>query len=196
MAPSVLLMPTMPTTPTTRSTSAIRTPTGTPALATPPRASAPGGPTSGPTPGPTHACVRCGAPVPLDVAMCERCNPLGLSQPASSQAHGTVFVGIALAVVGLAVVGRLALQGVGPFSASVASVSVADGGLSVTLRVRNEGTRAGATTCRITDAVVPGTRAGFVATPNLEPGETVTVTARVTELGTEPRLLAAECSTP
>lgn len=147
-------------------------------------------------PAPTHACVRCGAPVPLDVAMCERCNPLGLSQPASSQAHGTVFLGIVLAVVGLALAGRLALQGVGPFSASVSSVSAAEGGLSVTLRVRNDGSRAGATTCRISDRAGPGTRAGFVTTPNLDPGETLTVTATVTELGTEPRLLSAECSTP
>jgi hypothetical protein len=145
---------------------------------------------------PTHPCVRCGAPVALDVAMCERCNPLGLSQPASSQAHGTVFLGIALAVVGLALAGRLALQGVGPFSATVSSVSAADGGLSVTLRVRNDGSRAGATTCRITDAAGPGTRAGFVATPNVDPGEIVTVTATVTELGTAPRLLAADCPTP
>jgi len=149
-----------------------------------------------PAAAPTHACVRCGAPVPLDVAMCERCNPLGLSQPASSQAHGTVFLGIVLAVVGLGLAGRLALQGVGPFSASVSSVSAAEGGLSVTLRVRNDGSRAGATTCRITDRAGAGTRAGFVTTPNLDPGETATVTATVTELGTEPRLLSAECSTP
>lgn len=153
-------------------------------------------PPNGGVPAPTHACVRCGSPVPLEVAMCERCNPLGLSQPATSQAHGTVFVGIVLAVVGLALAGRLALQGVGPFSASVSSVSAAEGGLSVTLRVRNDGSRAGATTCRISDRAGTGTRAGFVTTPNLDPGETLTVTATVTELGTEPRLLSAECSTP
>ena len=43
---------------------------------------------------PTHGCVRCGAPVPIADGMCERCNPLGLKQPAASQAHGTVVLGI------------------------------------------------------------------------------------------------------
>ena len=58
---------------------------------------------------------RCGARIPMSEAMCERCNPLGLKQPAASQAHGTVFLGIAVAVVVLAVVARLAVSGVGPF---------------------------------------------------------------------------------
>src|SRR5690606_12352561 len=110
------------------------------------------------------------APVPLDVAMCERCNPLGLSDPASSQVHGTVLVGIILAVVVLAVAGRVALSGVGPFSASVASVSAAGDGLSVSLRVTNDGTSRGTTTCRITESD-GRLRAAFVSTPNLDPGE-------------------------
>ena len=46
-----------------------------------------------------QACVRCGAPVSLQTALCERCNPLGLAQPAASQAHGTVFLGIGAAVL-------------------------------------------------------------------------------------------------
>jgi hypothetical protein len=129
--------------------------------------------------------------------MCDQCNPLGLSQPATSQAHGTVFLGIALFVVGMALVGRLALQGVGPFSAAVASVSATDGGLSITLRVRNDGTSAGSTTCRITDTT-PGTagRVAFVLSPNLEPGESATFSARVTEFGGEARLLDVECPSP
>jgi hypothetical protein len=84
----------------------------------------------------THPCVRCGTPVPLPVAMCERCNPLGLKQPASSQAHGTVFLGIALAVVALAVLGRVALAGVGPFSATVG------GWVSATVTFRSAGAEA------------------------------------------------------
>ena len=46
-------------------------------------------------PGPkplTHPCVRCGAPVPLDVGLCERCNPLGLRDSSASQVHGTVVI--------------------------------------------------------------------------------------------------------
>ena len=41
-----------------------------------------------------QACVRCGAPVSLQTALCERCNPLGLAQPSASQAHGTVFLAL------------------------------------------------------------------------------------------------------
>src|SRR6266508_5372188 len=90
---------------------------------------------------PTHACVRCGRPVPLDIARCDECNPLGLSQPATSQVHGTVFVAIVLAVVVLAVAGRVALSGVGPFSGQVTAVEAAPPGLVVTLSVRNENTK-------------------------------------------------------
>src|SRR6476661_3271439 len=55
----------------------------------------------------THPCARCGAPVPLDVGLCERCNPLGLKDSASSQVHGTVILMVIVAIVGLAVLGRL-----------------------------------------------------------------------------------------
>src|SRR4051794_30741275 len=92
---------------------------------------------------PTHPCVRCGAPVPLDVAMCDRCNPLGLKQPASSQAHGTVFIGIAVAIFALAILGRYALAGVGPFNGTVTGVRAESPNLIVTLSVTNHGTREG-----------------------------------------------------
>ena len=52
----------------------------------------------GEAPGLTHGCVRCGARIPLHESMCESCNPLGLKAPSASQAHGTVFVGIGVAV--------------------------------------------------------------------------------------------------
>src|SRR4029078_2139061 len=75
-------------------------------------------PPAAPT-GLTHACARCGAPVPLDVGLCEKCNPLGLRDVASSQAHGTVFLGIGVAVVVLMVGALLGVRGIGPFSAQV-----------------------------------------------------------------------------
>ena len=64
---------------------------------------------------PMHGCVRCGASIPISESMCERCNPLGLKAPAASQAHGTAILGVAVAVVLLAVVARIAVSGVGPF---------------------------------------------------------------------------------
>lgn len=143
----------------------------------------------------THGCVRCGAPVALDVAMCERCNPLGLKQPAATQAHGTVFLAIALSVAGLAILGRLALAGIGPFSAEVASVASSPPGLSVTLRVTNQGTKAGETTCRIYDPAVAGIgpESTYVDSPRIQPGGSATFSTLVTTLGYRVRSLAVEC---
>lgn len=145
----------------------------------------------------THGCVRCGNPVPLHVAMCELCNPLGLSQPATSQAHGTVFVGIVIAVVALAVVARMAISGVGPFRATIAAAMSAPPNLALTLTVTNEGTRAGRTTCRVSDPTAPlDGEYGVIQTPRIEPGATVTFDATVTGLGRDVRPLTVDCRTP
>jgi predicted nucleic acid-binding Zn ribbon protein len=146
---------------------------------------------------PTHPCVRCGRRIPLDQAMCEFCNPLGLSQPATSQAHGTVFLAIAAGVVALAVIGRLALAGVGPFHASVANVAPTADGLAVTLTVRNDGTSEGSSTCRLTEASRNGTGpSAIVLTPHVKPGQSLTFTSIVSTLGTTVVPLAVECRSP
>jgi predicted nucleic acid-binding Zn ribbon protein len=147
---------------------------------------------------PTHACVRCGAPIALGEAMCERCNPLGLSQPAASQAHGTVFLAVVLGVVVLAVLGRMAVSGVGPFTGSVASVAREASGLSVTLTISNTGTRAGATTCRIAGvgSEAAGPESAFIESPQIAAGGTVSFSRLVTGLGTEVRPLSVTCSSP
>jgi len=146
---------------------------------------------------PTHPCVRCGRPTAIDRGLCEECNPLGLRDASSSQVHGTAFVGVLLAVVVLAVVGRLALSGVGPFTAEIGSVEPAVDGLTVTLEVTNAGTSAGQTTCRVTDASPrsPGA-AAIVQSPRIEPGETRSFTRELTEFGPEARVLAVECHSP
>lgn len=153
--------------------------------------------TATPAPEPTHGCARCGAPVALGVGLCERCNPLGLRDVAASQAHGTVFVAVFLAIVGLAIVARLLVAGAGPYAAAVTSVEPVADGLVVTLRVTNEGEAAGQTTCSLSD---PDVRAGparaFVLTPRIEPGETTTLTTTVDEFGASARPLVAECRTP
>jgi len=150
-----------------------------------------------PTPEPvlTHPCVRCGTPIPLDDAMCERCNPLGLKQPASSQAHGTVFLGIAIAVLALAVLGRYVVVGIGPFTGHVTAVAAAPPNLMVTLSVRNEGTRAGSVTCRVYDPSVAGIGpdSSYVLSPDIPPGTTMTFTKPVTTLGSTVKTLAADC---
>lgn len=149
------------------------------------------------SPTPTHACVRCGRPVPVDVALCERCNPLGLSDPAASQAHGTVFLAIVLGVIALAVAGRVALSGIGPFEARVMSVEQAGAGLTVTIDVHNQGTKGGPTTCRITDPANRGVGpAAIVQSPPVAPGQSRSFKATIPQFGASPRLLAITCEAP
>jgi len=145
----------------------------------------------------THGCARCGAPVPLDVGLCERCNPLGLRDVSSSQVHGIAIGGVIAFVIILAVVGRIALSGIGPFEASVAN-AVPDGhALAITLSVTNHGRSSGQSTCRVTDpADRTGNIGGFMLSPRIGPGQTVAFTQRVSELGATVRPLAVECPTP
>jgi hypothetical protein len=152
-------------------------------------------PVTAPAPELTHGCVRCGAPIPLHEGMCEACNPLGLKAPAASQAHGTVFVGIVIAVFIMAVVARALIADVGPFSSSVAGVATDPAGLLLTVSVTNEGTSAGTTTCRIDDPSRGGIGpdAMFIESPRVEGGQTITFDVVVPEFGTEPRELLADC---
>lgn len=144
---------------------------------------------------PTHPCVRCGAPVGPGVGLCELCNPLGLRDSASSQVHGSVFIGVVVAVIGLAVFARMAVAGVGPFQSGVDAVGATTGGLAVTVTVRNDGAAAGQTTCQVTRDDGAGGSA-IVLTPRLDPGESQTFQRTITELGTTVRPLAISCRTP
>ena len=156
------------------------------------KAAAPGG-----APELTHACVRCGAPVAINVGLCERCNPLGLRDLSASQMHGIAIGGVLLFVVVMAIVARVALSGIGPFAGAVASVVPDGDGLTVTLSVTNQGSNAGQTTCRVTDpADRTGNTGGFMLSPQIDPGEIVTFTQRLTALGNTVRPLLAECSSP
>lgn len=162
-----------------------------------PSVTAPVAPPRPDAPSATHPCVRCGAPVALDVGLCERCNPLGLSDSASSQAHGTVFVGIVLAVVALAILGRAAISGAGPYPASITAVQGRADGLAVTVEVRNDGTSAGSTVCRVTDPTNAGVGpVAIVRSPRIEGGQTLAFTTTVGQLGTTPRTLAVACEAP
>lgn len=147
------------------------------------------------TPEHLHGCVRCGTPIPLAESMCEYCNPLGLKAPAASQAHGTVFLAIGGAVVALAIAGRLALAGIGPFESAIGGVTADPAGLRVSISVTNGGSSSGATTCRVLDPEFAGitSTTAFVTSPVVDPGETRRFDALVTTLGTEVRPLNVEC---
>ena len=154
-------------------------------------------PTPKPT-APTHPCARCGAPVPLDVGLCERCNPLGLKDSASSQVHGTVFVAVGIAVLALAVAARLAVSGIGPFDAAVTAMAPGSSATSVvaTLDVTNRGSAAGSATCRLTN---PGDRGAVhsevVYTPRIGPGQTIRL-AHETPFGSVDQPFDVECHGP
>lgn len=149
-------------------------------------------------PEPTHNCIRCGRPgVPAENALCENCNPLELAQPSATQVHGIAALGILVFVVILAVLGRYALSGTGPFRGSVVDVAAAEGGLSVTVLVRNEGSKAAATTCRIVQAGNPvGGPGELVQTPLIGANASAQFSAVVTKLGTTAVALAAQCQSP
>jgi hypothetical protein len=158
---------------------------------------APATPAPAPAPTHTHPCARCGDPVALEVGLCERCNPLGLRDSASSQVHGTALLAVGLAIVGLALIGRLAISGIGPFPAEVAGVRSEGGLLTVTIRVTNEGTNAGTTTCRITDRELKGAgKPAFVLSPRIPPKATITFDHRLTGFGAVERPLDVACSAP
>ena len=146
---------------------------------------------------PLHGCVRCGARIPVSQSMCEQCNPLGLKEPAPSQAHATVFIGIIAGVVLLAVVARWVFSGVGPFEGSISAIEPAENGLRVTLMVTNAGSSASSTTCRITDPSIPGIgpETAYVTSPIIQPGATVSFDTVVAGVGTTVKPLDADCDT-
>jgi hypothetical protein len=150
-------------------------------------------------PVPTHPCARCGAPVALDVGLCERCNPLGLKDSASSQVHGTVFVSVGLAVVSLAIIAHIAVSGIGPFVAKVTTVRAASGGAAAvvaTISVRNSGTSAGTATCRLSDPTDRGiTSSEVVYSPMVPPRTTIEFDHEVS-FGTAGQPLDVACSGP
>ena len=116
---------------------------------------------------------------------------------ASTQVHGVAFVGVVIAVVALALVGRMLIAGVGPFSSHVEEIAASADGLAVTLTVTNQGRTAGHTTCRLTDPLDrSGLGAGFVLSPEIQPGQTRTFTKHVAGLGSTVRDLDVECSAP
>lgn len=147
---------------------------------------------------PTHACIRCGRPgVAAELALCERCNPLELAQPSATQVHGIAALGIVAFVVVLAVFGRLAISGTGPFAGTVDGAVATDGGLAVTLNVSNDGSKAGATTCRLVlDTRPTAGPSELIQTPSVPAGSSVRFTTVVTTFGTTPVGLAVDCQSP
>lgn len=151
-----------------------------------------------------HPCVRCGRPVVIGTAMCEDCNPLGLADPAASQVHGTAFVALGIAIVVIALIGRFALAGIGPFDARISGLAViADPaglptGLAITLTVTNQGTNGGASTCRVHDVgLLSNDVSAIFLSPEIPAGATTTFTRQTNLLGhVAVSTLQVECAQP
>ena len=141
-----------------------------------------------------QACVRCGAAVDLETALCERCNPLGLAQPSASQTHGTVFLGIGAAVLLLAALAGASAKGVGPFIATISDGRSVPGGLAVEISVENTGVGAGSATCQVsTPALGKAGLREIVNTPRIDGGARVSVQAELKAFGVEPIPLSVDC---
>ena len=95
------------------------------------------------------------------------------------------------------ILARFAVSGIGPFPAEILDVRSADGGLTVSLRITNEGSSAGSTTCRLIDPAAQGSgRSAFVLTSRIAPGATLEFDHTVTDFGSEVRPLAVDCAAP
>jgi hypothetical protein len=150
------------------------------------------------TPAKTHPCARCGEPVALDVGLCERCNPLGLKDSASSQVHGTVVLGLGFAIAGLAIAAHLAVAGIGPFAARVTALTPAAtaGAVVATIEIRNEGRTTGSATCRVSDPNDPALiHSTVLYTPPIAPGATITINQQVDDAGAD-QPLRVTCTGP
>lgn len=111
--------------------------------------------------------------------------------------HGIAALGIILFVVVLAVAGRAAFAGIGPFSGHLVGVSPAPGGLALKIVVENGGRNASATTCAISESP---TRIGgptqVVQTPLVPAASSIEFTTVVTKFGATPVGLVADCQSP
>jgi hypothetical protein len=79
----------------------------------------------------------------------------------------------------------------------VTSVAAAPGGLTVSLSVTNKGSNASATTCTLTQAKpTVNAPAAAIQTPRIGAGETIAMTADVTQFGATAVELLVSCGTP
>ena len=135
--------------------------------------------------------------MPLDVGLCERCNPLGLKDSPRPRSTARSSSPCFSPSSDWRVIARLALTGVGPFPATVVSaVPVADS-LEVTARRHERGQqRRPDDVPRERSADRVGGESAFLLSPRIEPGQTVTFTKTVTVLGTEAGALDVTCRAP
>lgn len=141
-------------------------------------------------------CLKCGRPIDLQETMCDVCNRAGMTAPAATQMHGTVAVAIVGSVVAMGVVASILVGGVGPFTSDVLAVGpVAEASVVVTLRVHNQGSRAGRARCELT--AVNGVGSPVARTVALSPpvpaGGSVPFDAQIPGLTADPSRVMVRC---
>ncbi|HXR26877.1 MAG TPA: hypothetical protein VN771_03365 [Candidatus Baltobacteraceae bacterium] len=123
---------------------------------------------------PHQTCQRCGKPTPLGVGLCDEDNPGHIGAPGTAQLHATILGGVIIGFIGLALLGRLALAGVGPFTSQISGVVLQpDGSVAMTVTVRNDGTKTASATCRVSRGGVPAPDDIDFLTDPLQPGQTL-----------------------
>jgi hypothetical protein len=143
---------------------------------------------------PVERCPRCGTPRRGDLQVCARCETpfaaagddveLALPRPAApspTQSHGTVMAALMGGFVVLAVLLWLSVRGVGPFTATLVGTERGTDTAQVTIRVTNEGSKAGHGKCRIERLTETGNQEEpfqFLS-ERVTPDQTITQTVQV-----------------
>lgn len=107
----------------------------------------------------TERCTQCGTARRGDMQVCVRCEtPFSLdadidvqrpAAPSKVQTHGTMAAGVVLGVVLMMFVFAFSVRDVGPFKGEITSQRASAASVTVTVRVSNDGDRAGHGNCRV-----------------------------------------------
>ena len=143
-------------------------------------------------------CIKCGREIATDDSMCAVCNRAGMVTPSASQYHGTIAVAIVVAVAALAWFAGSALEGVGPYRASVEAVTagVTEAEYRVAYVVTNDGTKAGRAKCQVVAVDDAGRRLGTAnaLSPQVDGGVTVEASITLPDLAESPADVSVRCS--
>lgn len=111
--------------------------------------------------------------------MCDTCNPGHIGGASATQVHATIVAAVGVGFLVIALLGRMALAGVGPFPATIDHASImSDGGLEVTVTVSNQGSKDGPATCRVNRGGVNAPDDVQFLTASIRSGGSTTVTSQ------------------
>jgi predicted nucleic acid-binding Zn ribbon protein len=146
---------------------------------------------------PGRHCIKCGREIGPDETICSICNRAGMATPSATQYHGTIVVAIVTGVVIMAIAASLSLRGIGPFRAdAVGTHASPPDGVLVTVRLSNEGTKAGRANCLLVALDGAGGRLAShsVVSPQVGAGAAITFDERIPGLPGPPAQVTVSCS--